>query len=95
MDFYIEFQRQNFRRVKPLSITDFRFISQIGQGGYGVVYLMATKSGEILAVKKMDKKMLFLQDTQHITAKPAPSPPSGENQLCSRWTTPLVRPCRV
>ena len=62
MDFYIEFQRQNFRRVKPLSITDFRFISQIGQGGYGVVYLMATKSGEILAVKKMDKKMLFLQE---------------------------------
>ena len=50
------------RRAK-LRLDQFHIIAQVGQGGYGEVYL-ARKSdtGEICALKKMKKKTLFKMD---------------------------------
>lgn len=64
MDFYNNFQTLLHSKhvTKSTKITDFQYISQIGQGGYGVVYLMSKNSGEIMAVKKMNKKVLYFQE---------------------------------
>jgi hypothetical protein len=59
MDFYSNFPKIKVSKTK---ISDFHYLSQIGQGGYGVVYLCSKNSGEIMALKKMNKKILFLQE---------------------------------
>ncbi|KAI9590845.1 kinase-like domain-containing protein [Syncephalis fuscata] len=55
------------RQVR-LSLSDFQLLSQIGQGGYGQVYLaQKTDTGEMCAVKKMNKQMLHkLNEVQHV-----------------------------
>ena len=55
------------RRTK-LSAPDFQLISQIGQGGYGQVFLARKKdSREICALKKMNKRLLHKMDeVRHI-----------------------------
>ncbi len=50
------------RRVK-MSAGDFRMLNQIGQGGYGQVFLARkTDTKEICALKKMNKKVLHKMD---------------------------------
>ena len=63
LDYYTKYLSQTHRRVRNRTrISDFQFIRQIGQGGYGVIYLMSHSSGQLMAVKKMKAKMLFLQN---------------------------------
>ncbi|RKP27821.1 kinase-like domain-containing protein [Syncephalis pseudoplumigaleata] len=51
-----------------LSLDDFQLLSQIGQGGYGQVYLARkTDTGEMCAIKKMNKRLLHkLNEVQHV-----------------------------
>ena len=58
-DYYKSIRNTNTNKTK---ISDFQYISQIGQGGYGTVYLCSKNSGEIMAVKKMNKRILFMQN---------------------------------
>ncbi|CAI4914291.1 CGH_3_HP_G0005990.mRNA.1.CDS.1 [Saccharomyces cerevisiae] len=55
------------RRLKPKH-KDFQILTQIGQGGYGQVYLAKKKdSDEICALKILNKKLLFkLNETNHV-----------------------------
>ncbi|KAL5495764.1 DBF2 [Sanghuangporus weigelae] len=51
------------RRRAKLKVDQFRIMAQIGQGGYGEVYLARKQdSGEICALKKMRKRTLFKMD---------------------------------
>lgn len=57
------------RRAK-LRVDQFHIIAQVGQGGYGEVYLARkVDSGEVCALKKMRKRTLFKMDEacHHIT----------------------------
>jgi cell cycle protein kinase DBF2 len=50
------------RRTK-LKVNQFHIIAQVGQGGYGEVYLARKQdSGEVCALKKMRKRTLFKMD---------------------------------
>jgi serine/threonine protein kinase len=50
------------RRIK-LDLSDFHTIIKVGEGAYGEVFLAKKKdTGEICAVKKIDKKMIFLKE---------------------------------
>ncbi|RKP07378.1 kinase-like protein [Thamnocephalis sphaerospora] len=55
-------------RRSRMSLDHFQLLSQIGQGGYGCVYLARKRdTGEICAVKKMSKRLLHkLNEAQHI-----------------------------
>lgn len=55
------------RRLKPKH-KDFQILTQVGQGGYGQVYLAKKKdSHEICALKILNKKLLFkLNETNHV-----------------------------
>lgn len=48
------------RRRSRLTVSDFLLVSMIGKGGYGEVFLARKKdNNEVLALKRMSKKMLF------------------------------------
>lgn len=55
------------RRSKPKN-RDFEMITQVGQGGYGQVYLARKKdTKEVCALKILNKKLLFkLNETKHV-----------------------------
>jgi len=51
------------KRRTRLQYGDFQILTQVGQGGYGQVYLAQKKdSREVCALKVMSKKMLFKMD---------------------------------
>ena len=51
------------KRRTRLRYGDFRILTQVGQGGYGQVYLAQKKdTHEICALKVMSKKLLFKMD---------------------------------
>lgn len=55
------------RRLKPRN-NDFEMITQVGQGGYGQVYLARKRdTKEVCALKILNKSLLFkLNETQHV-----------------------------
>lgn len=55
------------RRLKPKN-KDFEMITQVGQGGYGQVYLARKRdTKEVCALKILNKKLLFkLNETNHV-----------------------------
>ncbi|EHN02336.1 Dbf2p [Saccharomyces cerevisiae x Saccharomyces kudriavzevii VIN7] len=55
------------RRLKPKN-KDFEMITQVGQGGYGQVYLAIKKdTKEVCALKILNKKLLYkLNETKHV-----------------------------
>ncbi|CCD25904.2 serine/threonine-protein kinase DBF2 NDAI_0G01280 [Naumovozyma dairenensis CBS 421] len=55
------------RRLKPKH-KDFEMITQVGQGGYGQVYLARKRdTNEVCALKILNKKLLFkLNETNHV-----------------------------
>src|ERR1700733_1387203 len=58
------------RRRTKLKVDQFHIIAQVGQGGYGEVFLARKQeSGEVCALKKMRKRTLFKMDE----ASPSPS----------------------
>jgi len=51
------------RRRTKLKVDQFHIIAQVGQGGYGEVFLARKQeSGEVCALKKMRKRTLFKMD---------------------------------
>nr|AAO32486.1 DBF2 [Naumovozyma castellii] len=66
---YIQREHQVLRkrRLKPKH-KDFEMITQVGQGGYGQVYLPGKKdTNEVCALKILNKKLLFkLNETNHV-----------------------------
>ena len=51
------------RRRAKLRVDQFHIIAQVGQGGYGEVFLARKKeTGEVCALKKMRKRTLFKMD---------------------------------
>ena len=51
------------RRRAKLKVDQFHIIAQVGQGGYGEVFLARkADSGELCALKRMKKKTLFKMD---------------------------------
>jgi hypothetical protein len=51
------------RRRAKLRVEQFHIIAQVGQGGYGEVYLARKQeTGEVCALKKMRKRTLFKMD---------------------------------
>jgi cell cycle protein kinase DBF2 len=51
------------RRRTKLKVDQFHIIAQVGQGGYGEVFLARKQeTGEICALKKMKKRTLFKMD---------------------------------
>ncbi len=66
---YLGRERANLRKRRTrLRHGDFQILTQVGQGGYGQVYLAAKKdTREICALKVMSKKLLFkLDEIRHI-----------------------------
>jgi cell cycle protein kinase DBF2 len=71
---YLGRERANLRKRRTrLRQGDFQILTQVGQGGYGQVYLAQKKdSREVCALKVMSKKLLFkLDEVRHVltTAK--------------------------
>jgi cell cycle protein kinase DBF2 len=51
------------RRRAKLRVDQFHIMAQVGQGGYGEVYLARKQeTGEVCALKKMRKRTLFKMD---------------------------------
>ncbi|KAH8705575.1 putative serine/threonine protein kinase [Talaromyces proteolyticus] len=66
---YLGRERANLRRRRTrLCHADFQILTQVGQGGYGQVYLAQKKdTREVCALKIMSKKLLFkLDEIRHI-----------------------------
>ncbi|KAG8528696.1 uncharacterized protein KY384_006383 [Bacidia gigantensis] len=66
---YLGRERANLRKRRTrLKHGDFQTLTQVGQGGYGQVYLAAKKdTREVCALKVMSKKLLFkLDEVRHI-----------------------------
>ena len=62
-------ERANLRKRRTrLRHGDFQILTQVGQGGYGQVYLASKKdTREVCALKVMSKKLLFkLDEIRHI-----------------------------
>lgn len=56
------------RRRTKLRVEQFHIIAQVGQGGYGEVYLARKQeTGEVCALKKMRKRTLFKMDEVRTT----------------------------
>ncbi|KAJ3090284.1 hypothetical protein HK102_004233 [Quaeritorhiza haematococci] len=73
------------KRRTRMRVTNFHILTQVGQGGYGQVFLARKKdSGELCALKKMNKKLLHrLGEVQHVLT---------ERDILTRTNTPwLVR----
>lgn len=56
------------KRRTRLRVTNFHIVDQIGQGGYGQVFLSRHKpTGELVALKRMEKKAIKrMGEVQHI-----------------------------
>ena len=66
---YLGRERANLRRRRTrLRQGDFQILTQVGQGGYGQVFLASKKdTKEVCALKVMSKKLLFkLDEIRHI-----------------------------
>lgn len=66
---YLGRERANLRKRRTrLRHGDFQILTQVGQGGYGQVFLAAKKdTREVCALKVMSKKLLFkLDEIRHI-----------------------------
>ncbi|OQO02155.1 hypothetical protein B0A48_11707 [Cryoendolithus antarcticus] len=66
---YLNHERTNLRqRRTKLRHGDFQILTQVGQGGYGQVYLAQKKdTREVCALKIMSKKLLFkLDEVRHV-----------------------------
>lgn len=66
---YLGRERANLRKRRTrLRQGDFQILTQVGQGGYGQVYLAQKKdTKEVCALKVMSKKLLFkLDEIRHI-----------------------------
>ena len=66
---YLGRERANLRKRRTrLRHGDFQILTQVGQGGYGQVYLASKKdTREVCALKVMSKKLLFkLDEIRHI-----------------------------
>ena len=66
---YLGRERANLRKRRTrLRHGDFQILTQVGQGGYGQVYLASKKdTKEVCALKIMSKKLLFkLDEIRHI-----------------------------
>ncbi len=66
---YLGRERANLRKRRTrLRHGDFQILTQVGQGGYGQVYLASKKdTREVCALKVMSKKLLFkLDEVRHI-----------------------------
>lgn len=66
---YLGRERANLRKRRTrLRHADFQILTQVGQGGYGQVYLAQKKdTREVCALKVMSKKLLFkLDEVRHI-----------------------------
>ena len=66
---YLGRERANLRKRRTkLRHGDFQILTQVGQGGYGQVYLAQKKdSREVCALKVMSKKLLFkLDEIRHV-----------------------------
>jgi cell cycle protein kinase DBF2 len=51
------------KRRTRLQLSHFQILAQVGQGGYGQVFLCKKKdTGEICALKKMSKKSIYGQN---------------------------------
>jgi cell cycle protein kinase DBF2 len=66
---YLGRERANLRKRRTrLHHGDFQILTQVGQGGYGQVYLAQKKdTREVCALKVMSKKLLFkLDEVRHV-----------------------------
>lgn len=66
---YLGRERANLRKRRTrLRQGDFQILTQVGQGGYGQVYLAQKKdTKEVCALKVMSKKLLFkLDEIRHV-----------------------------
>ena len=66
---YLGRERANLRKRRTrLRQGDFQILTQVGQGGYGQVYLAQKKdTREVCALKVMSKKLLFkLDEVRHV-----------------------------
>lgn len=66
---YLGRERANLRKRRTrLKHGDFHILTQVGQGGYGQVYLAQKKdTREVCALKVMSKKLLFkLDEVRHV-----------------------------
>lgn len=66
---YLGKERANLRKRRTrLHHGDFQILTQVGQGGYGKVFLAAKKdTREVCALKVMSKKLIFkLDEIRHI-----------------------------
>ena len=69
LDTYLGRERANLRKRRTrLRQGDFQILTQVGQGGYGQVYLAQKKdTREVCALKVMSKKLLFkLDEVRHV-----------------------------
>lgn len=69
MNKYLGRERANLRKRRTrLRHGDFQILTQVGQGGYGQVYLAQKKdTREVCALKVMSKKLLFkLDEIRHV-----------------------------